>query len=83
LILDEATSALDSGSEQHVQQTIQHLRESGCTVVIIAHRLSTVRQADKIIVLDQGRVVEEGTHAELLESGTLYRGYWAQQTELV
>jgi ATP-binding cassette, subfamily C, bacteriocin exporter len=83
LILDEATSALDSGSERHVQRTIQHLRGAGCMVVIIAHRLSTVRQADKIIVLDQGRVVEEGTHAELLESGTLYRNYWAQQTELV
>jgi len=58
LILDEATSALDSGSEQFVQRTIQHLRQAGRTVIIIARRLSTVRQADCIVVLDQGRVIE-------------------------
>ncbi|MGF7215796.1 ATP-binding cassette subfamily B protein [Spirosoma lacussanchae] len=83
LILDEATSALDSGSEQFVQRTIQHLRQSGRTVIIIAHRLSTVRQADKIIVLEQGKIVEEGSHTDLLQNGQTYRHYWQQQIELV
>ncbi|RYC67304.1 peptidase domain-containing ABC transporter [Spirosoma sordidisoli] len=83
LILDEATSALDSGSEQFVQRTIQHLRQSGRTIIIIAHRLSTVRQADKIIVLEQGKIIEEGSHADLLQNGQTYRHYWQQQTELV
>lgn len=66
LILDEATSALDSGSEQYVQRTIQHLRDAGKTIIIIAHRLSTVRTADKIVVLENGCVIEEGIHSELL-----------------
>ena len=83
LILDEATSALDSGSEQFVQRTIQHLRQAGRTVIIIARRLSTVRQADCIVVLDQGRVIEQGSHSELIEQGAVYRNYWQQQTELV
>ncbi|CCH01511.1 Lactococcin-G-processing and transport ATP-binding protein lagD [Fibrella aestuarina BUZ 2] len=83
LILDEATSALDSASEQYVQQTVQQLRKAGKTIIIIAHRLSTVRKADKIVVLEQGRVVEEGKHNELLKSGKIYSQFWQQQTELV
>lgn len=83
LILDEATSALDSGSEQFVKQTVQHLRQAGRTVIIIAHRLSTVRQADKIIVLEKGQVLEEGSHTDLIEHGQAYHHYWQQQTELV
>ncbi|MCW3465641.1 ABC transporter ATP-binding protein [Chitinophaga nivalis] len=73
LILDEATSALDSESEKLVQDALDKLME-GRTSIVIAHRLATVRKADKIIVLDKGRIVEEGTHAELigLDSG-LYR----------
>lgn len=83
LILDEATSALDSGSEQFVQQTIQQLREAGKTIIIIAHRLSTVRNADKILVLDNGQLVEEGVHNELMAHGQVYRHFWQQQTETI
>ena len=82
-ILDEATSTLDSGSEQFVKQTVQHLRQAGRTVIIIAHRLSTVRQADKIIVLEKGQVLEEGSYTDLIEHGQAYHHYWQQQTELV
>lgn len=83
LILDEATSALDSTSEQFVQQTIQTLRKAGKTIIIIAHRLSTVRKADKIIVLEQGKVIEEGKHKDLLQNGKVYSQFWQQQTEVV
>ncbi|KIO77370.1 multidrug ABC transporter ATPase [Pedobacter lusitanus] len=73
LILDEATSALDSESERLVQDALDKLME-GRTSIVIAHRLATVRQADKIIVLDKGQIVEEGTHVELIGvDGGLYR----------
>lgn len=83
LVLDEATSALDSTSEQYVQQTVQDLRKAGKTIIIIAHRLSTVRKADKIVVLEQGRVIEEGKHSDLLKNGKSYSQFWQQQTEVV
>jgi len=78
LILDEATSALDAESERYVQQALANLTR-GRTSVVIAHRLSTVRRADRIVVIERGRVVETGRHAELLEqSGTYKRLYELQ-----
>ncbi|TPW01427.1 MAG: ATP-binding cassette, subfamily B, bacterial MsbA, partial [Alphaproteobacteria bacterium] len=78
LILDEATSALDTASEALVQDAIQKLM-AGRTTIVIAHRLSTVRNADTILVLDRGRVVERGTHEELLRAGKLYARMWGLQ----
>jgi subfamily B ATP-binding cassette protein HlyB/CyaB len=76
LILDEATSALDYESEHIIKQKMQHIAK-GRTVVIIAHRLSTVRDTDRIITIDRGRLVEDGSHDELIRTGgrysTLYR----------
>jgi subfamily B ATP-binding cassette protein MsbA len=72
LVLDEATSSLDSESERLVQQAIDRLMEDR-TVLVIAHRLATVRHADEIVVLDDGRVVQRGTHEELFRAGGLYR----------
>jgi subfamily B ATP-binding cassette protein MsbA len=71
LILDEATSALDSESERLVQEALEHLMENRTTLVI-AHRLSTVRRADRIVVVARGRIVEQGTHDELMALGREY-----------
>lgn len=81
LILDEATSALDSESEALVQEALERLMQDR-TVFIIAHRLATVRRADRILVIEQGRVVESGTHTELLEQGDRYARFYAQQFQL-
>jgi ATP-binding cassette subfamily B multidrug efflux pump len=79
LILDEATSALDSEIEAAIQQSLYRLME-GKTVLAIAHRLSTIAAMDRLIVMDEGRIVEEGTHQELLERGGLYSRLWAHQS---
>jgi ATP-binding cassette, subfamily B, heavy metal transporter len=80
LVLDEATSALDSNTEREIQDALDRVSKDRTTLVI-AHRLSTVVNADEIIVIDEGRVVERGTHAELLAHGGLYAGMWNQQRE--
>jgi len=71
LILDEATSALDAESERRIQQALGVLRE-GRTCLIVAHRLSTIEACDRIVVVDQGQIVEQGSHKELLAAGGLY-----------
>jgi subfamily B ATP-binding cassette protein MsbA len=71
LILDEATSALDSESERHIQGALDRVM-AGRTTLVIAHRLSTIEKADLILVMDQGRIVERGTHAELLAANGPY-----------
>ena len=79
LILDEATSALDSEVEAAIQNSLNTLM-AGKTVIAIAHRLSTIAQMDRLIVLDQGAIVEQGSHSELIASGGIYAQLWAHQT---
>ncbi|MGK9230859.1 ABC transporter ATP-binding protein/permease [Inquilinus limosus] len=79
LVLDEATSSLDSEVEAAIQENLGGLME-GKTVIAIAHRLSTITRMDRLIVMNQGRIVEEGTHSALLERGGLYSRLWARQT---
>jgi ATP-binding cassette subfamily B multidrug efflux pump len=79
LLLDEATSALDSEVEAAIQDTLYGMME-GKTVIAIAHRLSTIAHMDRILVMDEGRIVEDGSHSELLAQGGLYAGFWARQS---
>lgn len=79
LIFDEATSSLDSISERYVKQTLAEMARLGKTIIVIAHRLSTVRNADTIIVLEEGKMVESGTHQQLLQSDGVYSKLWHEQ----
>ncbi|MCB1342464.1 MAG: ATP-binding cassette domain-containing protein, partial [Pseudooceanicola sp.] len=79
LILDEATSALDSEVEAAIQQTLYGMME-GKTVIAIAHRLSTIARMDRILVLDDGRIAEDGAHDKLLAREGLYARFWARQS---
>jgi ATP-binding cassette subfamily B multidrug efflux pump len=79
LVLDEATSALDSEVEQAIQEQLAGLME-GRTVIAIAHRLSTIARMDRLVVLDEGCIVEQGTHADLLAAGGTYAGLWQRQS---
>lgn len=79
LVLDEATSALDSESEVLIQDALWRLME-GRTAIVIAHRLSTIQKMDRIIVLDKGSIVEQGTHKELIEQNGTYAKLWAHQS---
>jgi ATP-binding cassette subfamily B protein len=80
LIFDEATSALDSKAEKAIQAELDRIAR-GHTTLVIAHRLSTVMDADQILVMDHGRVVERGTHRALLEADGLYAQMWALQQQ--
>ena len=79
LALDEATSALDSEAEEYIQKALEELM-IGKTVIAIAHRLSTISKMDRIIVMENGRVEEDGTHSQLLEKGGLYANFWTKQS---
>ncbi|NEO22725.1 ATP-binding cassette domain-containing protein, partial [Moorena sp. SIO4A5] len=82
LILDEATSALDSESEKLIQQALEQFQKER-TVIVVAHRLSTIAEADQILVLERGEVVEHGTHNSLLHQGERYARYWQLQSSQV
>ena len=79
LIFDEATSSLDSLAEQYIKKTIVTLKKKNKTILMIAHRLSTVAQADQIVVMHKGKIVEEGTHSELMHQKAMYYNMWQQQ----
>ena len=79
LIFDEATSSLDSESEQYVKDAIRNLKQQGKTIIVIAHRLSTVIDADKIAILENGVLIEEGTHKSLFKTDTRYHQMWQKQ----
>jgi ATP-binding cassette, subfamily B, bacterial len=79
LVLDEATSALDSGSERLIQKALWQLMKDK-TAIVIAHRLSTIQRMDRIVVLDKGRIIEQGSHDELLKQKGLYARLWAHQS---
>ena len=81
LILDEATSSLDSESELTIKKLLQKLRKQGKTIILIAHRLGTIMSADQIIVLKNGKLVEQGTHHELIKTKGQYSKFWQVQTE--
>ena len=80
-MLDEATSSLDTLSEKYVKNVLDKLRDQGKTIIIIAHRLSTVKSADEIVVFEHGCVAEIGTHKELILQKNIYYRLWKGQTD--
>ena len=80
--MDEATSALDSDIEAAIKETFSYLME-GKTVIAIAHRLSTIVNMDRILVMNNGRIIEDGSHTDLLANNGLYAKLWAQQLSLI
>jgi ABC-type multidrug transport system fused ATPase/permease subunit len=78
-LFDEATSALDAKSEEAIIKTMLQLRDYGKTILTISHRLSSVTMADKIVILDKGKIVGEGQHQELLEGNKYYKEFWYRQ----
>jgi len=78
-VLDEATSALDSESEALIQDALWKLME-GRTAIVIAHRLSTIQKMDRIVVMDKGKIVEQGSHKELVKAKGTYAKMWARQS---
>jgi len=79
LLLDKSTSALDSEVEAAILDTLYEMMQ-GKTVIAIAHRLSTIAQIDRIVVMDEGRIIEDGTHEDLLAKGRLYAQIWSRQS---
>ena len=80
MILDEATSALDTESEQIIQRTLDEFKAQGKTMIVIAHRLSTIAHADTILVMKEGKVIEQGSHKELLAKDSVYKRMWEKQS---
>lgn len=80
LILDEATSSLDTEAEIVIQNTLQEFRNQGKTIIVIAHRLSTVSNADTILVIREGKIIERGNHNELISKDSVYKSMWEKQS---
>lgn len=78
ILFDEATSALDNDTQANIQESIKHMK-GDFTIVIVAHRLSTIKDADRILVLDDGAIVQEGTHKQLMKSSTLYKNLYKKE----
>ncbi len=79
ILLDEATASVDPDNEKHIQMAINELVKDK-TLIVIAHRLSTIKSADQIVVIDNGRIIQQGTHHELIEKQGAYHDFWQRRT---